>query len=97
MPRTLRKTEWRAKIFVMSAMSLIKNLIPNSMRPQVKQFSFRVFEFGDRLFKGRNNLIPPKSIQYVGGKNQFLLAGKEFFEFFKELGHLKPDHAVLIF
>ena len=79
----------------MSAVNLIKNMIPNSIRPHVKQISFRVFEFGDRLFKGRNNLIPPQSIQYVGGKNQFLIAGKEFFEFFKELGHLKPDDAVL--
>ncbi len=79
----------------MSATHLIKSMIPKSIQPHVKQLSFRMFELGDRFLNGRNNLIPPKTIQYVGGKDQFVAAGKEFFELFKTLGHLEPDHAVL--
>ena len=46
------------------------------------------------VLKGRDKLIPPRSMIFVGD-GDYKKIGDEFFMYFKELGGLKPDEKIL--
>ena len=68
-------------------------LIPNSFKPILKKVYYFPIEFFHRL-KGTDNMIPPKSMIFVGD-GDFEEIGEEFKNYFIELAGLRPTDRVL--
>ena len=76
-------------------MARLLRVVPRPLRARLKRAVFEIVERGDRLLHGRGNLVPPRAIQYVGGKEQFLDAGREFLGIFRDVAGLQPHESVL--
>ncbi len=48
----------------------------------------------DSISGSRGDLVPPRRLNFVGGTD-FEAVGQEFLAYFRELGGLRPEHAVL--
>jgi ubiquinone/menaquinone biosynthesis C-methylase UbiE len=71
----------------------LKRAIPNFIKPILK----RIYYFPSDImygFKGRDSMIPPKSMIFVGD-GDFEKTGQEFKRLFIELAGLQPDSRVL--
>lgn len=67
--------------------------IPNFLKSTLKKFYYFPIDVVDRL-KGRDNMIPPRSMIFVGG-GDFEKIGQEFKKYFIELANLQPSDRVL--
>jgi ubiquinone/menaquinone biosynthesis C-methylase UbiE len=72
--------------------SLVK-IIPNFLKPTLRKLYYSLIDVVDRL-KGRNNMIPPQSMIFVGS-GDFEKIGQEFKKYFIELANLQPSDRVL--
>lgn len=54
----------------------------------------RIIYLPQDLFKKRHPLVPPKGMIFTGTGN-YIETGKQFFEYFKNYGELKPDSSIL--
>lgn len=59
----------------------------------IKQIGFKLLDFYDSI-KGKNPLIPPRSMIFIGD-GDYEKIGNEFFNYFKLLGELKPNDKIL--
>lgn len=65
----------------------------NSLKTILRNISYLLFDIVNRL-KGRNSMIPPKSMSFVGS-GDFERTGQEFRDYFIELAKLRPNDRVL--
>jgi len=72
----------------------LTNIIPSAIRPWVYKAYLYVKDRYQVYIEKRNPMVPPQWKIFVGGGN-FEAIGKVFFNYFKELGQLKPDDKVL--
>ena len=68
-------------------------LIPNFLKLPLKKLYYIPVDIIDKL-KGRNSMIPPKSMIFVGDGN-FEKIGQEFLTYFTQLANLQPHSRVL--
>jgi SAM-dependent methyltransferase len=69
----------------------MKNVI-NRIRRKIK---FLIADTVDFLLDRRDKLTPPKGMIFVGSRRYYKKIGKEFLQYFIELGDLKPKERVL--
>lgn len=65
----------------------------NSLKQTLKKFYYFSINVIDKL-KGRGDMIPPKSLDFVGGGN-FEEIGQKFKKYFIELANLQPSDRIL--
>ena len=71
----------------------LERLIPNFLKPTLrKTYYFSIDIIG--ILKGQDSMIPPRSMQAVGG-GDFEAIGQEFKDYFIELANLQPNNRVL--
>ncbi len=68
--------------------------LPLPARSFVRRVFYLPHDTVQYIFKSKDEIRPPKGIIFVGS-GDFVEKGKVFLEYFKELGHLKPEHHVL--
>ncbi|HST22405.1 MAG TPA: class I SAM-dependent methyltransferase [Blastocatellia bacterium] len=76
------------------AMRLAK-LIPQPVKPFVRSCYLSTIELADRLPPRRNNLYPPRQLDFIGGGTTYEAESKEFLKYFIDIGELKPHETVL--
>jgi ubiquinone/menaquinone biosynthesis C-methylase UbiE len=69
------------------------SLIPELLQPTFRKIYYFPIDIIDRL-KGRDSMIPPKSMSFVGS-GDFEQTGQEFKEYFIRLAKLQPENTVL--
>jgi ubiquinone/menaquinone biosynthesis C-methylase UbiE len=73
----------------------IKRLIPKPLRSLIRRTYYFLFDTIDLFLCRRDELTPPKGkISLIGG-GDYKEIGDEFFQYFLELGDLKPNEKVL--
>src|SRR5271167_4658120 len=70
-----------------------KSLIPESLRPALRDFLDSCAQAADRLSL-RRDLVPPGRLNR-SGEGDFKETGREFLHYFRELAALRPEEAVL--
>ena len=68
-----------------------------ALRPMwrmVRPVLYKLVDLFDSIRGGRNPLVPPRSMIFVGD-GDYEKAGNEFFVYFREFGKLKPSDKVL--
>ncbi len=73
----------------------LARLIPAPIKPMVRSWYLTTIELADRLPHRRNRLYPPAALDFIGDGAGFTGVAHEFLNYHIELGHLKPDAAVL--
>ncbi len=68
--------------------------VPGFIKPLVKLLYFFLQDIRYYLFKGFNSMVPPPSYACIGFGN-YEAIGNEFFNYFLNLGDLKPNHQIL--
>ena len=71
----------------------LPKLVPGFLRPIVKRVYYFWIDVFDRS-KSHGGMIPPKSMDYIGG-GDFSLIGEEFKDYFVNLADMQPNHRVL--
>ncbi|XHX81155.1 MAG: methyltransferase domain-containing protein [Stenomitos frigidus ULC029] len=71
----------------------LAGFIPSSLKPKLKRVYYFVIDSVCKL-RGRNNLLPPESMIFVGS-GDFSEIGQIFKTYFIELANLQPDEKVL--
>lgn len=74
--------------------SRLRRFIPRSVTRAIRNIYLRILDCNDVLSGKANDLIPPRSLHYVGG-GDFKEIGKSFFEHFIKICQLKPDSMIL--
>jgi SAM-dependent methyltransferase len=68
---------------------------PLSIKRVKRKLSFLFEDVLGSILARRDELTPPKGKIFVGGQDDFKKTGEEFLQYFRELGHLKPNERVL--
>tara|TARA_Y100001970_G_C14234745_1_gene861089 strand:+ start:2034 stop:2915 length:882 start_codon:yes stop_codon:yes gene_type:complete len=72
----------------------LRGLLPNFLRSGIKKVFFGILDFKYYLSGGSKSMVPPPSTHFIGKEN-YLGIGKEFFDYFVELGGVKQNDTVL--
>ena len=78
-------------------MVVISKPIKKFLKPiynSTKKISLQALDFYDLMMGKKNPLVPPRNMIFIGD-GDYLKIGNEFFNYFLELGQLKPNHKVL--
>jgi SAM-dependent methyltransferase len=76
-------------------MKRVIRLIPRRLRtPISRMYYFLEYDIGKRI-GGRDPLLPPKWLHFVGGYPEFKKIGENFFQYFVSMAGLKPYERVL--
>jgi ubiquinone/menaquinone biosynthesis C-methylase UbiE len=68
--------------------------IPAFVKKALKKVYFFGLDIIDSIKGGRDSMIPPRSIVFIGG-GDFIQIGQEFKKYFIDLANLQPDNRVL--
>jgi SAM-dependent methyltransferase len=75
---------------------LAKRLVPGF---ESRLLARRVLNFPrdtyERVMHKRDPLIPPHGLWFVGGEDNYRVVNEEFMRYFRDLGDLKPESAIL--
>jgi ubiquinone/menaquinone biosynthesis C-methylase UbiE len=70
------------------------HLIPRPVTKTLRNAYLFILDFRDFLLGSKDQLIPPRSLHYVGA-GDFKAIGRRFFNHFVKLGNLRPEDHVL--